>query len=103
MSGDRVELACDVWIMGVRVPAGFVTDGYTTPLGIGAWDTPEPAILHDWLYEAQMTTRRKADAMFRHAMWWYGVGWVRRWVYWAVVRLLGWTRWEARERNCLHC
>ncbi len=90
----------------VEVPAGFVTDFASVPrlplVFLLTGDTAHaPAVVHDWLYRTQTTSRAFADAVFREAM---GVGpraepaW-RRWIMWAALRAFGWVAWRANQRR----
>jgi hypothetical protein len=82
------------------VPAGFVTDFASVP-GLFTWLVPrygrftKAAILHDFLCgEAKegRFIRSQADGIFRRVMRELGVGFIRRWVMWAAVRLgSGWS------------
>lgn len=83
------------------VPRGFVTDLASIPRLLYAVIPVNgrhraAAILHDWLYETQRTTRAVADALFLEAMADSGVRWSQRWVMWAGVRVGGWVPWGNR-------
>ena len=57
----------------VRVPAGFVTDFASIPRVFWSLLPPDgaytyPAIIHDYLYWEQPSSRREADLVFRYAM-----------------------------------
>jgi hypothetical protein len=80
-------------------PAGFVTDFASVP-GLFTWLVPrygrftKAAILHDFLCDEAKEgrfIRSQADGIFRRVMRELGVGFIRRWVMWAAVRLgSGW-------------
>ncbi len=57
------------------------------------------AVIHDYIYQAHIRTRKEADDIFREAM---GVLLVSTWkiflMYWA-VRLSGWLAWRHRIRK----
>jgi hypothetical protein len=82
-----------------KVPAGFVTDFASVP-GLFTWLVPrygrftKAAILHDFLCDEAKEgrfIRSQADGIFRRVMRELGVGFIRRWVMWAAVRLgSGW-------------
>ena len=84
------------------VPAGFMTDGASTPRIL--WWLLEPfgryyrsAVLHDYLYSKQATCSRfLADAIFRDSMYEEGVIIIVRVPMYYAVRLLGWTAWKKR-------
>ena len=81
------------------MPAGFVTDFASVP-GLFTWLVPrygrftKAAILHDFLCDEAKEgrfIRSQADGIFRRVMRELGVGFIRRWVMWAAVRLgSGW-------------
>lgn len=104
-----------------RIPAGFKTDFASVPKVLW-WILPphgkhaKAAVVHDWLYvvrpEVRATklgntwtastytrhvTRREADGVFRRIMKECGVGWLRRYIMWAGVRLGGWVSWMQRH------
>ena len=88
----------------VRVPAGFVTDFASVPRPlwwwIPAWGRHGfAAVLHDWLYYCQVTSRRMADDLFREAMAELGVGRAKRTLMWLAVRGPGWFAWAANRRR----
>jgi hypothetical protein len=97
------------WDDGVDVldvPPGFVTDLATIPRLaqplIPVNDRHRAAaILHDYLYAIQDRTRAEADALFERAMAAAGVGWLRRTLMHAAVRIGGWVLWNgyATERG----
>lgn len=100
----------------ITVPAGFVTDFASIPIGLwnlfpphGPW--ARPAIVHDFLYETSGTgvwegrrcitrladySRSEADGIFREALAVVGVpGW-RRTLMYRAVRLGGGSGWKKR-------
>jgi Protein of unknown function (DUF1353) len=88
----------------LTVPAGFITDLASIPKILrDTFDVDghsrDPAILHDWLYCTQHTTRAFADSMLREALVQYGESAATAWVYWAGVRLGGWHPWSERLRR----
>lgn len=96
----------------LHIPAGTTTDlasvprflwPLIAPMELGGIGCP---LIHDWIYRhrglpgerrawtpAVRVSRRAADRIFREAMRAAGVGWVKRWVAWAGVRLGGWVPW----------
>ena len=78
----------------IRVPAGFVTDLASVPRFL--WSILPPhgryakaAIVHDYLYDYAIGTRKRADDIFLEGMKVLGVPKWRRYVmYWA-VRMFG--------------
>lgn len=90
----------------VTVPAGFITDLASIPrLLRSVYDTQdecrEPAVLHDYCYSMQFTTREEADALFLEAMERSGVGWLKRRSMWLGVRAGGWAYWGKREGDSI--
>ncbi len=76
------------------VPAGYQTDFASVPrlpfLFMLFGDTSHaPAVGHDWLYQNQVVSRSKADAVFREALKADGAGWLRRHAMWLGVRIGG--------------
>ncbi|WP_368941617.1 DUF1353 domain-containing protein [Citrobacter werkmanii] len=78
----------------ISVPAGYVTDLASVPRFMWAIFPPhgryaKAAIIHDWLYDNALWTKRKADRIFLDAMEVLDVPWWKRWsMYWA-VRMFG--------------
>lgn len=88
----------------IEVPAGFYTDFASIPRlfyistpPIGRYDCA--AVLHDYLYFIQATTRSEADAVFKQAMADSGVGRYTRHKMWLAVRLFGGSVWDEYARN----
>ena len=85
----------------IVVPIDFVSDGASIPklaysiIG-GPWTGryAEAAIIHDWLYFSQTTTRKQADIIFIKAMRVLGVSWWRRIAMYRAVRTFGWIPWN---------
>lgn len=84
--------------IAVAVPEGYVTDfasipgfaqGIISPFGRHS----EAAVVHDWLYTlgtpGDEKGRRLADRTFRRALHLVGVGFVRRYIMYAAVRIGG--------------
>jgi hypothetical protein len=76
----------------IVVPAGFVTDFASVPW-FGRWlfspfdRGAKAAVVHDWLIEQAIRSRRDADVIFREALGVLGVAPWRAWIMWAAVRL----------------
>lgn len=79
------------------VPAGFRTDFASVPR-VFVWLLPSygqytrPAVLHDYLVRGQVTSRVDADGLFRRSMRELHVSFLRRWLMWAAVRVVGLPR-----------
>lgn len=87
----------------VVVPVGFVTDFASVPrlplayfLAGGVGDSA--AVVHDWLYYVQMTTRREADRALYELLRARLVHMWRAYAMWLAVRLFGWTCWRRRDK-----
>ncbi|EEC0864570.1 DUF1353 domain-containing protein [Salmonella enterica subsp. enterica] len=78
----------------ISVPAGFVTDLASVPRIFWALLPPDgkyakAAIIHDYLYDNALRTKKEADRIFLDGMTVLGVPkWKRTIMYWA-VRLFG--------------
>lgn len=89
----------------ITVPIGFYTDFASVPrfmplayacLGDTAH---EPAVVHDWLYYAAITTREMADNIFLEAMKLKGMSaWRYEPIYWG-VRAGGWAAWNKHRKD----
>lgn len=101
------ELEYEDEISGTKivVPAGFVSDLASIPPSLrsyfeqGGQSYQYPAIIHDWLYWSQTTTREEADRIFDSAMKDCGVGSVKRQALWAGVRAGGEAAWNANRQD----
>jgi len=103
--GEWVVLLALIYMAksGVRhiVPRGFITDLASIPAFLrGLFNvnglSREPAVLHDFLYCIQYTTRAEADALFLEALESAGVGWATRYSMYLAVRAGGWMYWGKR-------
>lgn len=84
----------------VTVPVGFVTNFASVPRVLWAILPPtgeygKAAVIHDFLYCRRALTRTLCDAIFYEAMRALGVGWLRRSLMYAAVRLFGGPAWRA--------
>lgn len=104
--GDLVyRYKCDgLLCMTVTVPKGFVTDLASMPWAI-RWLLPvndrhrPAAVLHDFMYRDQKTTRAEADALFYVAMEECGVPRWKRDLIYAGVRTGGWAAWKSNQKK----
>ena len=89
----------------IRVFCGFWTDGASVPRFMWWWTDPysgpwvAPAIIHDGLYAAQVTSRKKADSVLYEAMLDCGVRRTQAALIWAAVRLFGGLAWRRNSGN----
>lgn len=87
----------------ITVPVGFYTDFASVPrLGIVyamlGDRAHEPAVVHDWLYYAAITTRDMADDVLMEAMNVLGLPFWQRYPIWWGVRLGGWAAWNTHRK-----
>lgn len=83
----------------IHVPSGWITDWASVPRFF--WRLFPPigrytlaAVVHDYLYEYRVGTRKRADRVFLRIMEHLGVPWWKRTaMYWA-VRLFGGRAWR---------
>jgi len=86
------------------VPEGFYTDFASVPrLGIVyallGDRAHAPAVVHDWLYYAAITSRRTADEILMEAMGVLGLpSWQKYPIYWG-VRGGGWAAWNQHRKD----
>lgn len=83
----------------IIVPAGFVTDFASVPGWAQSFVSrvgkhARAALLHDFLYENRIGSRKVADWVFREQMRRDGVVWLRRWLAWLAVRVGGKHTWD---------
>lgn len=86
-------------LMPIEVPRGFKTDFASVPRIPLIYDAlggiaNKSAVIHDWLYTKQYTSRYLADNIFLEAMKDEGVSLIRRQLIYAGVRLGGSTHWD---------
>ena len=86
----------------IVVPKGFETDYASVPRFL--WNIIPPtgkysraAVVHDYLYRSQITSRVVADAIFYEAMRALGVTW-RCWIMYMAVRLFGWKPYNSYKK-----
>ncbi len=97
------------WPIGddiVEVPENFISDGASIPrlfwviigppMG-GLYD--QSAVFHDYLYNQELYTRRRADREFLISMRSEGVSWIKRIVMHRAVRTFGWNPWNRYKRD----
>ena len=88
----------------ITVPKDFVTDFASVPRIFWTIFPPDgrytqSAVLHDYLYFSQTTTRKQADKVFLNAMKVLKVNWFKRWLmYWA-VRSVAWIPWNNHRKR----
>ena len=100
----RAPLTWEAPDFNITIPAGFITDLASIPRILrNVLDVDGrsrcPAILHDFLYSCQRTTRSFADEQLRLALIAYGDTPAAARLYWLGVRIGGWVPWEKRLRR----
>jgi hypothetical protein len=102
---DAVEYETDDGHVYVA-PLDMVFDGASIPRA--AWSAVghpfdarylPAAVIHDALYQQQVTTRARADAVFREALRANGVNRVRATTMWLAVRVGGAGGWNAKRET----
>jgi hypothetical protein len=88
----------------VCVPRNFVTDFASVPRLLWTllpqWDGYGPAaVMHDYLYWAQIVPRAKADEYMLEAMRDQNVSWLKRSVVYLGMKAGGWIAWGNNTRN----
>jgi hypothetical protein len=78
----------------VTVPKGFTTNFASVPRLPLAYVffggvANQASTVHDYLYATHITTRYKADCIFREAMALTNVSWIKRNLMWLGVRVYG--------------
>lgn len=83
----------------IEIPEGFTNDLASIPaigrplikkVGRHSW----AALVHDWLYDQQIGTRKEADKIFLDIMKKHGVSWWKRSAMYRAVRVGGWYAWR---------
>ena len=88
----------------VNVPRGFVTDFASIPRLFWIKLRPDgeytyPAVIHDYLYWTQSTSRKVADRIFRYAMADFGIPSPTVIAIHTAVRLGGWLAWDDNKEG----
>ena len=88
---------------GIRVPAGFITDGASVPRILYWLFEPTgvlflPAIVHDYFYATQQISRAEADKIFRENVI-RESNIVAGYLAWIGIRLFGWIPWMLRRQK----
>jgi hypothetical protein len=93
------------YVRGILIPEGFVTDGASVPRGlrwlfsrVGAAHQVA-ALLHDYLYAGQFTTRREADRLYYRVCKDVGVGGVAAGLMFVALYLFGGVAWFNNGRK----
>lgn len=81
------------------IPAGFVTDLASVPripvfYAIVANKGKKAAVIHDWLYQEKILSRKQADKAFYDALEAQGVDWVTKNIMYSGVRIGGQAYWD---------
>jgi len=88
----------------ITVPVGFVTDFASSPFFVWSFIPPwgrysKAAVIHDYIYQTKIRTRKEADDIFLEAMLVLGVpAWKAKLMYWG-VRTFGWIPWLLKSKS----
>lgn len=99
--GDIIVLATPLrfTFKGVEyeIPEGYESDGMSVPRFFWRSLSPKingktlrPSIIHDWMYENHIGTRKEADDFYEENLVAKGFGKVKSWLVWLGVRIGGW-------------
>ncbi|MDM5060945.1 DUF1353 domain-containing protein [Aeromonas rivipollensis] len=87
----------------VQVPVGFVTDFASIPRAF--WvalptdgEYAYAAVIHDYLYWEQTTSREEADLVLKYAMQDFGISTVKITTIYGTVRAAGWAAWNENAK-----
>lgn len=105
-SSTRILLDEPILFDGGVVPHGFVSDGASVPRIFWRLLDPPisartlvPSVIHDYLYQAQTTTRAAADALYYRDLRAHGYARWKSALVWLGVRLGGWVAWRDHKRR----
>jgi hypothetical protein len=99
---DTIEFDYQVTIFEnkIVVPAGFRTDYASIPsLFLPLFKRSEngykkPAVIHDWLYQAQIYSKELSDNIFKEAMRINGTSLLTRTLIFNAVKFFGFDSWD---------
>ena len=88
----------------IQVPSGFITDLAQIPRVLWILYAPfgkysKAAVVHDYLYRNQKTSRKEADDIFYEAMKFDGVATGSRHLIYRFVRMFGWFAWNKNKQK----
>lgn len=89
----------------ITIPKGFIFDWASIPrifyiIGTPmSTDTIVPALIHDYLYRIQATSRSFADMFFFQIMKETDVSFIKRVLYYVWVRIWGWIAWIDNKKS----
>jgi len=94
----------DWFVLRFTAPEGASTDFASVPRIFWWFIAPtgnhaRAAVIHDHLYRTGAVPRFLADAIFRDAMAASGVGFWKRWIMWAGVRLGGRNAYQSASKK----
>jgi len=83
-----------------EVPAGYDSDGMSCPRFFWRMLSPKinhktlvPSVIHDWMYEAKICSRKEADEFYHENLIRNGFGKVKSWLVYIGVRIGGGSHW----------
>ncbi len=88
----------------ITVPRGYLTDFFSVPLPFRgllpkSQKGNQAAVLHDYMYQNHLYSRKKCDDIFLEAMTVLGVSVWKRQVMYRAVRMFGWYGWNKRKKE----
>lgn len=83
----------------IVVPKGFITDFASVPFPASMFIPKsglynQAAVLHDFLYQKKIRSRKESDQIFLEAMKVLGVNVFKRNIMYRAVRAFGWVAWR---------
>lgn len=92
----------------IAVPPGFTCDFASVPVAF-QWIFPKmgtltdrPAVLHDYIYAAELFERADCDRIFYNAMLHVGVSKWKAWAMYQAVRIGGGMVWNKHKKTCVN-
>mgnify|MGYP001592820132 CR=1 FL=1 len=110
LDDDRCELLSDLVYRSrlfggiIKVPRGFVSDKASVPrvpIVYTIWGdrSHREAVVHDWLYQTHLTTKKMADHIFLEAMEARNKSWRIRWPMYIGVMLAGQSSYDSGPKR----
>jgi len=86
----------------ITVPAGFTTDFASIPKIFHSFIEDrdkynKAAVVHDWLYESKIFSRKISDKIFLEAMTVLNIHPFKRFLFYYAVRIFGGLRWISKK------
>ena len=100
--GKHWKTTCTIEFEEYTVYSGYISDLASSPWFVW-WIIPphgkysKAAIVHDYIYENKLCSRKKADAVFLRAMEVLNVAKWKRVAMYRAVRIFGWWWWHGKS------